>query len=77
MAIFKTKTHIRMNKPPICIAATFIQKYKVTCTEPRYKAVSGFSLLYYIENAPVHWHEESFSSCGILLSEENTRLYQC
>ena len=61
----------------ICIAAAFIQKYKITCIEPRYKTVPVFPLLDHIGDAPVHWHEETFSSGGILLSEENARLYQC
>ena len=59
------------------VAAAFIQKYKITCTEPRYKTVPVFPLLGHIGDASVHWHEEIFSSGGILLSEENARRYQC
>ena len=64
--------------PPchIRIASAFIQKHKVTCLESRYKAVPVFSLLRHIGDAPVHWHEETFSSGVILLSEENARQYQ-
>ena len=66
-------------RAPSChirIASAFIQKHKVTCLESRYKAVPVFSLLRHIGDAPVHWHEETFSSGGILLSEENARQYQ-
>lgn len=65
--------------PPchICIATTFIKKYKVTYTEPTYKAVQVFPLLGHIGGVPVHWHEETSSCGGILLSEENARLYRC
>ena len=69
----------RIGIPPchIRIASAFIQKHKVTCLESRYKAVPVFSLLRHIGDAPVHWHEETFSSGGILLSEESARQYQC
>ena len=40
-----------------------------------YKAVPVFSLLRHIGNAPVHWHEETFSSGGILLSDENATVF--
>ena len=65
----------RIGIPPchIRIASAFIQKHKVTCLESRYKAVPVFFLLRHIGDAPVHWHEETFSSGGILLSEENAR----
>ena len=59
----------------IRIASAFIQKHKVTCLESRYKAVPVFSLLRHIGNAPVHWHEETFSSGGILLSDENATVF--
>ena len=65
-------------RAPSChihIASAFIQKHKVTCLESRYKAVPVFSLLRHIENAPVHWHEETFSSGGILLSDENATVF--
>ena len=55
----------------------FIKKYKVTYTEPTYKAVQVFPLLGHIGGVPVHWHEETSSCGGILLSEENARLYRC
>ena len=65
-------------RAPSChirIASAFIQKHKVTCLESRYKAVPVFSLLRHIGNAPVHWHEETFSSGGILLSDENATVF--
>ncbi|WP_158386853.1 hypothetical protein [Faecalibacterium prausnitzii] len=31
--------------------------------------------LRHIGNAPVHWHEETFSSGGILLSDENATVF--
>ena len=31
--------------------------------------------LHHIGNAPVHWHEETFSSGGILLSDENATVF--
>ena len=40
-----------------------------------YKAVPVFSLLRHIGDAPVHWHEETFSSGGILLSDENATVF--
>ena len=40
-----------------------------------YKAVPVFSLLRHIGNAPVHWNEETFSSGGILLSDENATVF--
>ena len=48
---------------------------QATCLESRYKAVPVFSLLRHIGNAPVHWHEETFSSGGILLSDENAIVF--
>ena len=65
-------------RAPSChirIASAFIQKHKVTCLESRYKAVPVFSLLRHTGNAPVHWHEETFSSGGILLSDENATVF--
>ena len=65
-------------RAPSChirIASAFIQRHKVTCLESRYKAVPVFSLLRHIGNAPVHWHEETFSSGGILLSDENAIVF--
>ena len=65
-------------RAPSChirIASAFIQKHKVTCLESRYKAVPVFSLLHHIGDAPVHWHEETFSSGGILLSDENAIVF--
>ena len=65
-------------RAPSChirIASAFIQKHKVTCLESRYKAVPVFSLLRHIGDAPVHWHEETFSSGGILLSDENATVF--
>ena len=54
----------------------FHPEYKITCTEPRYKAVPVFPLLGHIGDAPVHWHEETFSSGGILLSEYKYGYYR-
>ena len=65
-------------RAPSChirIASAFIQRHKVTCLESRYKAVPAFSLLRHIGNAPVHWYEETFSSGGILLSDENATVF--
>ena len=64
--------------PPchIRIASAFIQKHKVTCLESRYKAVPVFSLLRHIGNAPVHWHEETFSS-KLLFPRPNVLVTQC
>ena len=60
--VFQTHASVRWLQN-IRITAAFIQKHKVTCLESRYKAVPVFSLLCHIGDAPVHWHEETFS-CG-------------
>ena len=38
-------------------------------------ATATTALLRHIGNAPVHWHEETFSSGGILLSDENATVF--
>ena len=65
--------NLQLNK----ILLWFVKEEKVTYTESTYKAVQVFPLLGHIGDAPVHWHEETSSCGGILLSEENARLYQC
>ena len=41
-----------------------------------YKAVPVFSLLHHIGDAPVHWHEETFSS-KLLFPRPNVLVTQC
>ena len=42
---------------------------------PLLGATATTALLRHIGNAPVHWHEETFSSGGILLSDENATVF--
>ena len=45
------------------------------CTKTGLPSVARPALLRHIGNAPVHWHEETFSSGGILLSDENATVF--
>ena len=45
------------------------------CTKGSLPSAARPALLRHIGNAPVHWHEETFSSGGILLSDENATVF--
>ena len=45
------------------------------CTKTGLPSAARPALLRHIGNAPVHWHEETFSSGDILLSDENATVF--